>query len=270
MTPIKIGSYVVGVIFLIILLVGTFVLVPAGAVGIETRFGAVIGTMSPGLHFKMPFVESVTQMDVQTQKEQVDATAASNDLQDVTATVAVNFHVNPQDAANIFSNVGSDYQARVIDPAVQESIKSVTANYTAEQLITQREVVREKILALLSEKMQSYGVNVDSLNIVNFNFSSSFNQAVEAKVTAQQNALTAQNQVAQAIAQASSTVIAAQAQARAIEIQSQAIENSGGANYVALQEIKVEQAAIDKWDGKLPTQMIPGSSLPFLNLTATK
>lgn len=238
----KVAAHVFILALAILILFGLFVRVPAGEVGIETRFGAVVGTMSPGLHVKMPFIESVTKMDVQTQKEQVDATAASNDLQNVTATVAVNFHVNPQDASAIFSNVGADYQTRVIDPAIQESIKSVTANYTAEQLITERETVREQIVTLLDSKMTTYGVNVDSLNIVNFAFSDSFNAAIEAKVTAQQNALAAENKVAQASAEASSTIITAKAQAESIEIQAQAINSQGGADYVELQQI-------NKWNG---------------------
>lgn len=260
----KIVGQVLIVLLVVIILFGTFVRIPAGEVGVKTKFGAVIGTMQPGLNVKIPLVESVTKMDVQTQKEQVDATAASADLQNVTATIAVNFHVNPQDAATIFQNVGADYQSRVIDPAIQESIKSITANYTAEQLITEREQVREQILALLDNKMMAYGVNIDSLNIVNFDFSDSFNTAIEAKVTAQQNALTAQNQVAQASAQASSTVITAQAQARAIEIQAQAINSQGGADYVELQ-------AIQKWDGHYPnTYLGSQSSLPIINIGANQ
>ncbi len=233
--------------------------VGAGYVGVKTRFGAVKGSVPPGLFFKIPFIDSVTSMDVQTQKEQVDATAASSDLQNVTASVAINFHVNPQDATAIYQNVGADYQSRVIDPAIQESIKSVTANYTAEQLITEREKVREEILALLTTKLQAYGVNTDSLNIVNFAFSDSFNAAIEAKVTAQQNALAAQNKLAQVQYEAQQTIATAKAQAEAIQIQAQAINSQGGADYVQLQ-------AVQKWDGHLPVQMIPGSTVPFINL----
>lgn len=246
---------------------GTFFTIPAGYEGVKTRFGGVVGSYGQGLHFKMPFAESVVKMDTQTQKEQIEATAASNDLQQVTATVAINFHVLPSDAALIFSNVGASYQARIIDPAIQESIKAITANYTAEQLITQREKVREEILALLATKLDAFGVKADSLNIVNFNFSPSFNQAIEAKVTAQQNALAAQNKLQQVQFEAQQTVATAKAQAEAIQIQTQAIQNGGGQNYVELQAIKVQQAAVDKWNGVLPTQMIPNATLPFINLS---
>lgn len=263
----KIIGQVIALLVVLIFVFSSFGTVGAGYIGVKTQFSAVKGTVQPGLYFQLPFIQNVTLMDTQTQKEQVDATAASNDLQQVTATVAVNFHVEPTDAATIYQNIGADYQVRVIDPAIQESIKSVTANYTAEQLITDREKVREEILALLSTKLQTYGVKTDSLNIVNFDFSKTFNDAIEAKVTAQQNALAAQNKLAQVQFEAQQTVATAKANAEAIQIQTAAIQNGGGANYVALQSIKVQQAAVDKWDGKLPTQMIPGGAVPFINLT---
>lgn len=251
-----------GLIALVILIVlfGSVGTVSAGNVGVKTRFGNVVGTVDPGLYFKFPIIDHVTSMDVQTQKDQADATAASNDLQSVTATVAVNYHVEPADAFKIFSNIGADYADRVISPAIQESVKSVTANYTAEQLITEREKVRDDILTLLTSKLQVYGVQTDSLNIVNFSFSDQFNTAIESKVTAQQNALAAQNKLVQVQAEADQTVASAKAQAEAIAIQAQAINSQGGADYVELQ-------AINKWDGHLPTQMVPGSTVPFINLT---
>lgn len=260
------GKWVVGIILAVVALVvifGSFGTVPAGYEGVKTRFGAVVGQVDPGLYFKVPLLEHVVSLDTQTQKEQVDATAASNDLQQVTATVAVNFHILPKDAPTIYQNVGYDYQSRVIDPAIQESIKAITSNYTAEQLITEREKVRDEIIALLTTKLTAYGVNTDSLNIVNFQFSDTFNQAIEAKVTAQQNALAAQNKLVQVQAEADQTVAKAKADAEAIQIQAQAINSQGGADYVQLQ-------AVAKWDGHLPTQMIPGETLPFISLSATK
>ncbi len=256
----KIVGYAFGTFIFILLLLGSVGTVDAGSVGIKTTFGKVAGVIPPGLYVKLPIVQGVTVMDTQTQKEQVDATAASNDLQNVTATVAVNFHVNPADAGVIFQNIGADYQTRVVDPAIQESIKSVTANYTAEQLITQREKAREEILTLLTTKLAVYGVNADSLNIVDFKFSDTFNTAIEAKVTAQQNALAAQNKLAQVQFEAQQTVATAKAQAEAIQIQAEAINSQGGASYVALK-------AIDKWNGVLPTQMIPGGTVPFIKVT---
>ena len=254
----KVVGHVLIVLAVIVLLLTSFGTVPAGFIGVRTSFGAVTGLVKPGLYVQVPFVQDIVSMDTQTQKEQVDATAASNDLQQVTATVAINFHVNPQDAGQIYQSVGADYQARVIDPAIQESIKSVTANYTAEQLITQREKAREEILALLSTKLQSFGVNTDSLNIVNFQFSYTFNTAIEAKVTAQQDAMAAQNKLIQVEAEASQTIATAEGQAEAIRIQAAAITSQGGPDYVKLQ-------AIQKWNGTLPTYML-GNATPFVSM----
>lgn len=125
----KIVGHVIGLIVILTLLFGSFGTVSAGNVGIKTRFSKVVATVQPGLYFKLPFFEHVIQMDVQTQKDQVDdATTASNDLQNVSASVAVNYHVEPQDATTIYSNIGTDYASRIIAPAIQESIKSITAN----------------------------------------------------------------------------------------------------------------------------------------------
>lgn len=255
----KIVVHVILAFIALVLLFGSFGTIGAGYVGVETRFGKVVGEKLPGLYFKLPLVEGITTMDVQTQKDQTDATAASNDLQQVTATVAVNYHVEAADAPNIYSNIGAEYADRIIAPAIQESVKSVTANYTAEQLITDRETVRAAILALLTTKLQAYGIQTDTLNIVEFKFSDTFNAAIEAKVTAQQNALAAQNKLAQVQYEAQQTVATAKAQAEAIQIQAQAINSQGGADYVQLQAIK-------QWDGHLPQQYIPGSANPFIGL----
>lgn len=270
MEDFKPGKYIAAgviIVSLLVLIFGSFGTIPAGNIGVKTRFGKVVGTVSPGLYVQTPFIDTVNVMDIQTQKDQTAATAASNDLQAVTATVAVNYHVEAQDASTIFSNIGINYADRVISPAIQEAVKSVTANYTAEQLVTEREKVREGIITLLTAKLQAYGVQTDSLNIVDFSFSGQFNQAIEAKVTAEQNALAAKNKLEQVQYEAEQTVATAKAQAEAIQIQTQAIQNSGGQSYVALQSIKVEQAAVDKWNGILPTQMIPNGAVPFINLT---
>lgn len=263
--PFKVGFWAFIAVLVIAVLMGTFVSVGAGQVGIKTRFGAIVSTLQPGLGMKVPFIEKVVKMDVQTQKEEVQAVeAASADLQTVHANVAVNFHLNPEKAANIYQGVGTMYVERVIDPAIQESMKATTAKFTAEQLITKREEVRDGMIALLSEKMKQFGINVDAVNITNFDFSPQFNQAIEAKVTAEQNALASKNKLEQIKYEAEQTVTSAKAQAESIQLQSQAANNE---KYVSLKALEVQQKAIEKWDGHLPAQMIPGGALPFINLT---
>ncbi len=251
-----------GILLLVAITVvfGSFGTIGAGNVGIETRMGAVVATKQPGLYFKLPLIESVVGMDVQTQKEEVKAVeAASQDLQTVTSDVAINYHLEGDKAAAIYQNIGINYAARVIDPAIQESVKANTAKYTAEQLITQREAVRQGIFDLLTQKMAQFGILVDAINITNFTFSGDFTHAIEQKVTAVQNAEAAKNKLAQVQYEADQAVATAKGQAEAIRIQAQAINSQGGADYVMLQAIK-------QWDGHMPQYKIPGAATPILDL----
>jgi regulator of protease activity HflC (stomatin/prohibitin superfamily) len=254
-----IGTVLLSLIGLI-LIWGSFGTIPTGSIGIRTLGNAVIGTVTPGYYLKIPIIQQVITMDVQTQKESVESVeAASADLQTVKTNVAVNYHVGAKEAVQIFTNVGADYVSRVMDPAIQEAVKATTASSTAEQLITHREAVRDSVIALLTSKMAGYGITVETINITNFDFSPSFNAAIEAKVTTEQNALAAKNKLDQVQYEADQRIAQARGEAEAIKIQSQAIESGGGKNYVALQ-------AISKWDGHLPQYMIPGAATPILDL----
>ena len=181
-------------------------------------------------------------MDVKIQKEEVEASAASRDLQEVTSVVALNFHLDPNKVTSIYQKVGMKYQERIIDPAVQESVKAATAEFTAEELITKRGEVREEIKRLLKEKIEPMGILVDEFNIVDLDFSEAFNRAIEAKVTAQQRALEAENDLARVKMEAEQRIAQATAEAEAIRIQSQAVTQQGGKDYVNLKWIEAWQA----------------------------
>ncbi len=186
-----IGLFVLGLIF------GSFGTISAGNRGVKTRVGAVVGTLQPGLYFKLPYIEHIISMDIQTQKEQTEAEAASKDLQTVKTTVAVNYNLQEEKVADLFTRIGTSYSGRLIDPAIQEVVKAVTARYTAEELITKRPQVTEDIQSSLSEKLSQNDIIVTGVSIVNFDFSQQFNAAIEAKVTAEQNALAAKNKLEQ-------------------------------------------------------------------------
>ncbi len=248
---VKVGAIIATILFVII--IWPFAIIDAGERGVVTRLGAFSRTIDPGFHIVVPVVERVTKFEVRTQKEQTEASAASKDLQTVNATVAVNYNIDPARVSDLYVNIGTDYKARVIDPAVQEVAKAVTAKYTAEELLTKRALVTEEIHSLLSERLGSSDIEVTAVSIVNFNFSPTFNAAIEAKVTAEQDALAEENNLA-----------AAQFQAQAIRVKSEAANNE---KYIQLQQLEVERAAVEKWNGVLPTQMIPGATLPFINLS---
>lgn len=252
---------ILGVGIILFLIINPFVFVTAGQRGIVMNWGAVSDTvLSEGIHWRTPIVQSVKTIDVRTQKEQVDSSAASKDLQTVNAKVALNYHVIPDKVNLLWQKIGADYKDRIIDPAVQEAVKSTTAKYTAEELITKRENVKDEIKTTLTARLTNEYIAVDEFSIVDFNFSESFNKAIEAKQTAVQQALQAENDLRRIKVEAEQRVAQAKAEAEAIKIQAEAVTQQGGKDYVQLQ-------AIMKWDGKLPGQMIPGATVPFINLT---
>ena len=254
----RVAKIAVLVIVLLIILFGAFYIVGAGERAVLITLGNPSSAIiSEGLHFKIPLIQSVQIFDIKTQKDEVEATAASSDLQTVSARVAVNYHLQADSAPRIYKEIGIDYVARILSPAVQESIKASTAKYTAEELITKRENVREAIRVLLQSKMEPRGVIVEDVLITNFDFSKSFNDAIENKVTMEQNALAAKNKLQQIEFEAQQRIAQAKGEAEAISIQAAAIQAQGGAAYVQLQ-------AIMKWNGVMP--QVTGGAMPFLNL----
>lgn len=246
-------------IFLFVLL-NPIAIIGAGQRGVVLQFGKVARVMDEGLNFRTPFVESVVKMDVKTQKHEAKANSASKDLQTINATVAVNYSLNPLLVGDIYKTIGERFEVNVIDPAIQESIKASTAQYTAEELITKRAIVRDIMETHIKERLSSRGFVIEAVNIINFEFSESFDKSIEAKVVAEQDALASKNKLERIKYEAEQQIVSAKAQAETIRIQAEAINSQGGADYVALQ-------AIQKWNGVLPVQMIPGSTVPFINLT---
>lgn len=256
MKPIAAGITFIAAVIVLIMVFGSWGTINAGHRGVVTRMGAVTGEIKgEGFYTKTPWMESVLEMDVRTQKEQIETEGASKDLQSVHATVALNLSVEPSKCAQIYQTIGRDYLDKVVAPAMQEGIKAILAQYTAEELISKREVVREAVSKLLSEKLTPLGVRTEALNIVNFNFSESFNRAIEAKVTAEQNALAARNLLAQKEFEAQQVVATAKGKAEAMGIESLALAKNPQV---------LQLRALEKWDGVLPR--VTGGAVPFLDL----
>lgn len=258
----KFFIYLIGgfVLLLILIAISPFTIIDAGHRGVVKNWGAVSEEiLGEGIHWVTPIKQDVVEFDVRTQKEQVEAGAASKDLQTVNATVALNYHLEGGKVNRLLQET-DDYKTTIIAPAIQESVKAAAAKYTAEELVTKRALVKEDARVLLVERLAPKHIVLDDLSIVNFSFSKSFDEAIEAKVTAEQQALAAKNKLEQVKFEAEQRVAQARAEAEAIRIQAQAITQQGGEDYVQLK-------AIEKWNGVLPGQMIPGSTVPFLNLT---
>jgi regulator of protease activity HflC (stomatin/prohibitin superfamily) len=254
-----IGGIIV-VLLLGFLIFNPFYIVGAGERAVVLDFGKPETQAStPGLHFRVPIYQSIVKMTVQTQKYEAELSAASKDLQTVSTKIAINYRVNDASVVELYRTIGVDYSVKVIQPLEQEANKAITAEFTAEELITKREEVKNRMKSLLTERLAPRGIIVEELSIVNFDFSESFNAAIENKVTMQQNALAAQNKLEQIKFEADQRIAQANGEAEAIKIQASSIEAQGGAAYIQLQAIK-------QWDGKLPTVNVAGGSggLPFL------
>ena len=225
--------------------------VPAGHTGVVLRFGAVQDeVLGEGLHVVLPFATRVVDMNNQVTKAEVTSNSASQDLQTVNSTVALNYRINSQSAASVYRNIGVNYEDVVVIPAIQEAVKAVMAQYTAEELITMRQTVGSEMQQNISEKLTPYGFSTQSLNIVDFQFSEEFNAAIEAKQTAQQNALKAEQDLARVKVEAEQAVTQAQAEAESYRLKSQELTDE-----MILMEF------IEKWDGKMPTVVSDGQAL---------
>lgn len=258
MKNLSIAAIVVAILTVVALfIVWPFGTVGAGERGVLLRWGAVTGrVLGEGLYVRIPLMDSVVVMDVKIQKEEVTATAASKDLQTVDSKVALNYHLDPNKVATIYQEIGIDYATRLIDPALHESVKSTTAKYTAEELITKREEVRDAIKAHLVEKLEARGIIVDDFNIVDFQFSAAFDQAIELKVTAEQSALAAKNKLEQIKFEAEQQIAEARGKAEALRIESSALQSNPQI---------LQLRALEKWDGKMPLVMGDGAT-PFIDV----
>lgn len=248
---------------LLVLTLNPFVVIGAGERGVLLNFGAVQKEiLNEGLHIRMPIMQKVVIMNVQVQKGEGQGDAASKDLQQVTTNVAINYHLDPLKVAYIYQTIGTFDQVgeRIILPAVSESVKAATAQYTAEELISKRQEVREKIRQLLLVRLAVYGVIVDDFSIVNFAFSREFSNAIESKTTAEQLKLKAERDLERIRIEAEQKILQAQAEAESLRLQKENVTE----NLIKLRQIEMQQRAIEKWDGKLP--QVTGAATPFIDL----
>lgn len=255
------GILILAVIILLVL--NPFVIIGAGERGVVLNFGAVQDeVMDEGLHLRIPLMQKVVKIDVKVQKSQTGAESVSRDLQEAHSTIAVNYHVLPSKANWVYQNLGREYKERIIDPAVQEVVKAITARYTAVELITQRENVRYEIKKLLRERLIAYNIVVDDFSIVNFSFSKQFTQAIEAKQAAEQLALKAQRDLERVKIEAEQKVAQAKAEAEALRLQKENVTPE----LVKLRQIEAAMRAIEKWNGHLPR--VTAGAVPFIDVNS--
>ncbi len=265
---------IIGIIGLIIIgvLVGSAVsIVDAGFRGVLLHWNAVDLVDPPleeGLHFIVPFQDSVIPLEVRTLKYTKSTTSASQDLQTVSTEITVNYHPEPTRVNYLYKEVGLDYENRIIQPTVEEVVKQVTANYNAEELITKRPQVKQDIEAEISARLADFNITTEIVSITDFQFSVLFAQAIESKVEAEQRALQAENDLkrievearqfeAQSFGIAEANIAEAKGEAEAINIINQALSN----NPYYLEWLKIQ-----KWDGILPLVTGGNGATPFIEI----
>ncbi|MFT5642366.1 MAG: regulator of protease activity HflC (stomatin/prohibitin superfamily) [Cyclobacteriaceae bacterium] len=253
---------IVGGIVLLLFVFNPWVQIGAGERGIVQNFGAVQDqVLGEGIHFKIPVVQTVIPMDVKIQKALTDAASSSSDLQDVALSVALNYHIMPDQANLVYQKIGVQFKQRIIDPAIQEVMKAVSARYTAEELITKRPAVSSEMKEALTARLLTSNIAVDAFSIINFSFSQTFTDAIEAKQTAEQNALKAKRDLDRIKVEAEQTIAAATAEAEALRLQKMNITP----DLIELRKIEANLKAIEKWNGILP-QVTGAGAIPLIGV----
>src|SRR5689334_435495 len=264
----KILAGIVTFIIIILVMSESVVIVQAGHRGVVLYVGAVENrVLGEGVHFIVPFAEQVIQLEVRTLKFQADASAASNDLQEVATVIALNYHIDPNKAKIVYQQLGADYADRIIAPTIQESVKASVAKFNAEELITQRAIAKSVISQAISKTLSARDITVETIFITDFQFSQAFANQVESKVVAFQKYLTEQNNLKAVQVVANQTVVQAQAQARAN------VARAGGESQaikIITEQLRqspqyLQWQAINRWNGQMP-YALGSNGFPFFQL----
>lgn len=246
------------VVIALVVIGGCFTVVPAGHTGVVVTLGKVNErVLQEGLHVKAPFVQNVVFIDNRIVKLEVETEAFSKDLQTVATTLAINYRVDTTKSFSIYKNIGANYENVLVTPAVNEVLKAITAQYTAEESVTNRALISDGLVTGLNEKLNAIGLYITDVNILNFDFSEAFIAAIEEKQVAQQKLLKAETEKQTAITNA-------EAEAEAIRIKAEAEAEANRTLSGSLTDQIIENNKVEKWNGELPK--VTGDSGVFLDL----
>lgn len=223
--------------------------------------------LTPGIYFKIPYLDNIIIWNGAMIKATETNESASNDLQTVTVKWALSWHVNPPSLPTISEKIArntDDVSDVLVSPVVNESLKSVTSRYKAEELITQRERVRNEVTQIITKRLHPYGIRINEFNVINFQFGERFSQAVEAKTEAEQLVLKAKQDLERITVESQQQTIRAETEAKALAAQKQVITPE----LIELRKIERDLKAIEKWDGKLPG--VTGGTVPFIDVSNAK
>jgi regulator of protease activity HflC (stomatin/prohibitin superfamily) len=275
------GTFGFAVVAVVVLMIAysTYFTIDQGERGVILHWGAIVGEAEPGLHFKMPVITSIEKVSVQVQKESFAKTdqgdarmqAYSRDQQPATIALSVNYHVT--DVSAVYAQYGSlaSMESRVINPKTYEQLKNVFGQFDAADAIQKRASLNAEVYAAIRAAVRG-PVVIDSVQIEDISFSQQYEAAVEARMQAivkqQQAEADKQKRIIDADASAYEVKAAADAKAHQIEVQGAAEAGAIKARGDALRDNPAlpTLTAVEKWNGVLPTTMVPGSSLPFINV----
>ncbi len=236
---------------------------PIAIVGVGERGVKVtLGKVSPksfteGIHLVTPFISSIKNMNVKTQKNYIETSVYTKDIQQARITYVLNYNLQPENAHKMYREVGMNYLDTVVTPVVEGTIKDVIGKWNAQDLVANREIATKEILLKLQNHLTPKYVNVTDFQMTSIAYSGVFEKAIENKVTAEQEALRAKNKTVQIQEEAKQKLISAEAEAKSMSIR---------ANALTQNKALVEYEAVQKWDGKLPEYML-GNSMPFINVS---
>lgn len=229
-----------------------------GERGVRVSLGTTSSDVKePGAYLWIPFLVGMSKIDVQIQKSEIEASAASSDMQEIKTHVAVNWSLSPDKVVQTYKTIGDerDVLDRIISPAVNEAFKSAIARHTAAEVLGKRMVLKKEIDDGLMSRLAAYGVTLNDVSIVNLTFSSEFTKAIEEKQVAEQKAEQAKYAALQAVEDAKAAVNQARGQAESQRLVKETITPA-----------LLQKLAIEKWDGKFPQYMGGSGPLPFLNV----
>lgn len=260
----KIIAIAVPVFLVLVVLANCLTIVEAGHTGVIVTLGKVKNsTLQEGIHVKAPFVQQVVEIDNRITKLEVETEAFSKDLQTVATTLAINYRVDTTKSYSIYKNIGADYETVLVIPAVNEVLKAITAKYTAEESVTNRALISDGLVEGLNEKLNGNGLYVTDVNIINFDFSEAFINAIEEKQVAQQKLLKAETEKQTAIKNA-------EAQAETIKIKANADAEANKKLNDSLTDRVIEYNKVEKWNGVLPQVTGNGGTMISLDASAQK
>jgi len=248
---VKILILIILILVFVFLIWSSIVVVDGGKTGVVKKMGAIKEEpLREGVHLVTPFVTDVIEINNKILRTDVEGEAASKDLQTIKSMVSVNYQISPDKSVFIYKTIGENVENIIIRPAIQECVKAVVANYTAEECITTRQTISNKMKEELNSKISNYGINIMEFNILNFNFSEEYNKAIEAKQTAQQNALKAQQDFERIKIENEQKISQAQAEATANQLKNQQLTDN-----------ILKDKFINKWNGEMPKVISSDSNI---------